>query len=675
MLLYNYTMRKILLPILAFLWLLFVLVLYYAGHKPAEPDQFLALLLAVWRLAAVFGMACLAGGLGALILPAERLHPLTRLALQAGLGFGLLGLGVLVIGSILGLPSWLPWAALGFLGVLLHRSIWAWLRGWHGLALLWRDSGVFERILALLLGSIFLATLAVALAPPLHFDSLVYHMVMPDAYLRAGRVGYLPWIVMSGMPQTAELLYTWVIALAGNPAAAVLGWMFGLLSILGLTGALRQVFDVRAAWVGAAALLAGFTPAWLLAGGYVDWLVFLLSLGALVMLAAWRADGSRRSLIMAALFTGLAVGSKYTSGVLALAALAALAWHAWKRRAAFIPAALTFGSVALLAALPWFIKNGISTGNPFYPFFLTGGAMTEVRLQVYQHLPAWGNWLDFVFLPLRATYLGFDAGDGYMFSPGALLLGLGGLAWLASRRFDRSLVSPEDGEPPFTALRDTAAALAVGGLLFWALGNQYSGNLIQTRYYFSVFPAFAVLAAAGDVGLRRLRLGAVRLGRLAAALIVLVLGLTTLEVSLASLKNGALPAALGLKSQEAYLADALGWFQPAMKAVRELPAEQRTQLIYEPRSLYCAPRCLPDEILDRWKRMWLAQGNDPAAIRAGWKEAGITHLLVYREGMRFLLEAADPHHPPEDLKALENYLDTLPAPVDFGGVYALYSVE
>ena len=293
MLLYNYTMRKILLPILAFLWLLFVLVLYYAGHKPAEPDQFLALLLAVWRLAAVFGMACLAGGLGALILPAERLHPLTRLALQAGLGFGLLGLGVLVIGSILGLPSWLPWAALGFLGVLLHRSIWAWLRGWHGLALLWRDSGVFERILALLLGSIFLATLAVALAPPLHFDSLVYHMVMPDAYLRAGRVSYLPWIVMSGMPQTAELLYTWVIALAGNPAAAVLGWMFGLLSILGLTGALRQVFDVRAAWVGAAALLAGFTPAWLLAGGYVDWLVFLLSLGALVMLAAWRAGGYR----------------------------------------------------------------------------------------------------------------------------------------------------------------------------------------------------------------------------------------------------------------------------------------------------------------------------------------------------------------------------------------------
>lgn len=674
-LLYNYTMRKLLLPISAFLWLIFILVLYYAGHKPAEPDQFAALLLAVWRLLAVSGLTILAGGLGRLILRGETLHPLTRLALQAGLGFGLLGLGVLVVGTTIGLPAWLPWAALGFLGVVLHRSMWAWLGGWRGLVALWRECGVFERILAGLVGIIFLAALGVALAPPLHFDSLVYHMVMPDAYLRDGRVSYLPWIVMSGMPQTAELLYTWMIALAGNPAAAVLGWMFGLLSVLGLLGCLRQAFDARAAWVGAAALLAGFTPAWLLAGGYVDWLVFLLSSGALVMLAAWREDGSRRSLMLAALFTGLAVGSKYTSGVLALAALAVLAWHAWKRRAAFIPAVFAFSGVALLAALPWLVKNAVSTGNPFYPFFFTGGAMTAVRLQVYQHLSAWGNWLDFVFLPVRATYLGFDAGDGYMFAPGALLLGLGGLAWLANRRYEPQPPATDSGEPPYTALRDTAAVLAAGGLLLWALGNQYSGNLIQTRYYFSVFPAFVVLAAAGDVGLRRLRLGPVRMGRLAAALILLILGLNTLEVNLASWRSGALQAVMGLKSQEAYLADALGWFQPAMKAVRELPDGQRAQLIYEPRSLYCAPRCLPDEILDRWKRMWLEQGGNPAAIRAAWRQAGITHLLVYRQGMRFLLEAADPHHPPDDLQALENYLDTLPAPVDFGGVYALYSVE
>jgi hypothetical protein len=145
-------------------------------------------------------------------------------------------------------------------------------------------------------------------------------------------------------------------------------------------------------------------------------------------------------------------------------------------------------------------------------------------------------------------------------------------------------------------------------------------------------------------------------------------------VTQAGLRSGAPQAALGLKTADAYLSDALGWFQPAMQAVRALPEDQLVQLIYEPRSLYCAPRCLPDEILDRWKRLWLSQGDDPAALRQALRQEGITHLLVYREGERFLLEAADPHHPPSDLAALDRFLQTLPQPVDFGGVYALYSI-
>ena len=136
--------------------------------------------------------------------------------------------------------------------MVLRRSIAAWLRGWRGLAELWRESGPFERALAGLSGPIFLAALVLALAPPIRFDSLVYHLALPNAYLQAGRVSYLPWIVMSGMPQTAELLYAWAIALGGTQAAVVLGWMFGLLAVVGLLGCLRRAFDPRAAWVGQA---------------------------------------------------------------------------------------------------------------------------------------------------------------------------------------------------------------------------------------------------------------------------------------------------------------------------------------------------------------------------------------------------------------------------------------
>jgi hypothetical protein len=232
---------------LALFWLVVVLVLYYAGHKPGEPEQLLALGVAAWRILVATGLTALAGGLGARIFHGDGEHGLTRLAIQAGLGFGLLGLGVLAVGTTLGLPVWLPWAALVLLGILLRRSIGDWLRGWRGLAELWRESGPFERTLAGMIGLIFLAELILALAPPIRFDSLVYHLALPNAYLHDGRVSYLPWIVMSGMPQTAELLYTWAIALGGNEAAAGLAWMFGLLAVCGLLGCLRRAFDPRAA--------------------------------------------------------------------------------------------------------------------------------------------------------------------------------------------------------------------------------------------------------------------------------------------------------------------------------------------------------------------------------------------------------------------------------------------
>jgi hypothetical protein len=357
---------------------------------------------------------------------------------------------------------------------------------------------------------------------------------------------------------------------------------------------------------------------------------------------------------------------------LALAGLVVLAVQLRHRPLDFLKYGLQYGLAAALVAAPWFLKNVLATGNPVYPFFFNGGAMTAVRAQVYQSGPPFGDWLDLFFLPVRATSLGFDAGAGYMFAPGMLLLGLGGLAWLG--RFLRGAPDRSEAGLPAGSLLSTAALLAAAGVVLWAVGNQGSGTLIQTRYYFSIFPAFVVLAAAGDCGLRQLRLGSARMGRIGAALVLLALGLNTLEFGLAAFKNGAPQVALGLKSSEAYLADTLGWFEPAMKAARELPEGAQAQLLYEARSLYCASRCRPDEILDRWKVTSL-QYQDRAAILQYWRDQGITHLLVYRQGMGFLREVGDPHHPPSDLDALEQFLATLPRPVNFGDVYELYSLE
>jgi len=183
-----------------------------------------------------------------------------------------------------------------------------------------------------------------------------------------------------------------------------------------------------------------------------------------------------------------------------------------------------------------------------------------------------------------------------------------------------------------------------------------------------------MLGAAGFWGIRRIELANIRLGMIFSALVVLVLGLNLVEVGADVARQGALQVVLGITDQEHYLADNLGWFQPAMQAVRQLPAGDRTLLLFETRSLYCMPRCAPDEILDRWKRDRAAL-HDAELIRQSWLDAGFTHVLFYRTGADFLVEANDPHHTQADLDALKAFLNTLPPPVDFGGVYQLYSLK
>jgi hypothetical protein len=647
-------------------WCFGMIALYYTSHKPFNAELAINLLLLVWRIGVAFGVCSLAGGFGGWLLKKSSIHfenKLWQLALQAGLGLGVLGTVILLLGASLGVSTLILAIFSLILVLLFWKDILNWWRLWAGWKDLWTESGRFEHWLAVLMVDLALPALFVSLAPPVKFDALLYHLVMPQAYLQQGKITYLPWIVMSGMPQVTEMLYTWAIALAGNQAAAVLGCFTGVITLTGLAGYLRQQFDARSAWLGMASLLAGFTTAAALGWAYVDWLGLFFGLGCLVALDLWRQGGDRKILFLAGLFAGFAAATKYTAGVLGLVCGLALAWHCWRAKRNVARTWMVFGLGAVLAFMAWPVKNWITVGNPFYPFFISSGAMDPIRLAVYQGLPPWGDWQDFFLLPLRATYLGVDSAAGYSVSLGPLLFGLGALVWIGWKN------RPAEQK----ASLENAALIAVFGLAAWAVGNRLSGYLIQTRMYFCLFPSFAVLAAAGFDGLSHQDFGKVRLGRILSALVFLVLFLNLIEVGSSVLRQGVLPAMFGIQSKQDYLAQNLGWFQPAMSGVNQLPAGSKTLLLFEPRSLYCAPGCFPDEILDRWKRDHLSLGK-PQAILDAWRQEGFDHVLFYKAGADFMRETADPHITESDWRALDEFLAGLPTPVDYGGVYLLYTL-
>jgi hypothetical protein len=688
----NSSLRRLLAGSAGFLWLIVIIGLYYVYHKPFDPVAFLTLLTAIGQCITAFAILALAGGLGGWIFPAKEFPPLARLALQAAVGIGVLALVFLVAGATLGLHRLLLWGELIAGVILLRRPILSWLRLWRSGKELLQDLGRLEQLLAAATLLILAMALIISLSPPLAFDALVYHLTLPRLYLQAGRIYYVPQIMFWGMPQIGEMLYTWAMGLAGEQTAALIGWAFGLLTLIGLAGALQAFVSRRAAWVGIASLISAYSLAVSLSWAYIDWLMGLFGLCFLLSLLEWRFTLRHRALIVAGVFAGFAFSTKYTGGILALIGICVLGLDTLLMRlkardsansfAAFFKHALILCGVAGLVALPWLVKNWLATGNPFYPLIFPSGAMDAVRLRLYQSIVPWGGWQDALILPLRATYWGVEGSVGYSASIGPLLLGLGlpaALGLFLPRLFEQPDSSGETDHAwglssmPPRLLISTAAWIALLGVLFWSVAGRLTGYLLATRLYYDLFPAFAVLAGFGMMVLDGFHTSQVRFGRVASIMLLLVVALNLYQVGSDSVKKDSLAYLMGYSSRQQYLEQNLGAYAAAMKRINQLPPGSRVLMIWETRSYYCQPNCTPDEVLDRW-RTDIAHLKNPQAVLQSWRDEGYTHILYYRLGANFL-QSEDTNFQSVDWAQLDNLLAQLQQIDDIYGTYELYRIQ
>ena len=651
-----------------FAWLAITAGAFYIYHKPISAPIFYGLLTAAWRTLTAFLILAPAGGLGRVLLPGLPLRPAARAAVHAAAGLGLLGLAVLAIGTFLGLAPWLLWGFLLLLTLTLRRRIRSWLFDLGDVLRLARAGGGFVRVTALLCAAGLVLAWAAAAAPPVKFDALVYHLALPQTYISAGRLAYVPENVYWGMPQLAEMLYTWTLALSGAPeTAALLGWLAGVVTLVGVLGYTAQPFGVRSGWAAVGALLAGATLLEGLSWAYVDWFAMLFGLGVIVCLnLALEIPGEVRPrlVLFAGMFAGLAFGTKYTAGVAALAGAAVLAASPLfaGRFPDRLKALAGFLGVALLFAGPWLLRNFAATGNPLYPFVIPSGEMTALRLDLYAGRPPWGGLAEVLLLPWGASITGLEGAPGFAATIGPVLLAFGALAGVGWR--DRA----KRGRLRLVQL----AVFTLAGIGVWMAASRFSLYLVQSRLYFVFFPAAAILAGAGFQNLERFRWPGVRLGRIAGVLLGVVLGLNVFQLGTEVLQRGAFQVITRQKPAGDYLAESLGMYQFAMSATAELPDSFRVLLLFEPRGLPCLPGCDADEILDRWKTDAEAARHVPEEILAGWQEAGYTHVLYHRAGAEFFRD--DPRYRLDDWLVLNAVIITLEPVIDLGGVYALFAL-
>ncbi len=656
-------LSPLLLGLLGTMSLLAVILAYIYTHKPFSPAELLNLLNVIWRVVVCAAILSLGGGCGHFVLKRMNDQSLTTAVIQAAIGLGIISPAILLLGTF-SLNAWILGSVFVAASVFLRKDILAWWKSWAAWRIYWQAAEGFEKTVTFLSFLILGFSFITALAPPASFDALTYHFAIPKTYLIMGRITYLPEIMFWGMPQQTEMLYTLAMRFGGAESAALLGWGIGVLTLAGIFDFTHSKFGIKAAWAAVACLLAGQTISAALAWGYVEWPMMLYGTGMLIAFSDWKEGKKQSRLVLAGIFAGMALATKYTAGIMLLAGLTIITAEFKGRRPRDVLGDLALFSGAAAAVMaPWLIKNVLATGNPFYPLLFPAGSMDELRLMFYQQNPVYKNWREALILPWQATVWGIDGKSGYSASIGPLLLGFSLMAWMGW-----SARSQKEKD----AIR-LALIIVIVSLALWAIASRMSGLLIQTRLYASLLPAWAFLAGVGFDALSRQQGAGIRFGRVAAALILLILGFNLFRSGVEFIWSGPLQVLSGSQTHTEYLSANLGAYATAMDTIKALPSGSKVLMLWETRSYYCLPLCDGDEIIDRWFHDSRRYG-DIKTILEMWQLTGYTHLLYNRLGADFIRQE-DPHFlTEEDWEKLENLFSALPPPIEIGGSYQLYTL-
>ena len=214
-----------------------------------------------------------------------------------------------------------------------------------------------------------------ASVPPVSRDALTHHLAVPKLWVESGGIHERPDILFSYYPQLLDVLYMIPVALGHDIAAKYMHFVFALLTALLIFLFVRR--RIGSSWAALAGLLFLTLPLImkLSVTVYVDLGLIFFTTAALFSGAIWLEDtGRTRWLVLAAVCSGLALGTKYNALVsfLVLSLLLPFFYlfrrqdpHAEQLNA--VKFGILFVAISLLVFSPWLIRNYGLTGNPIYP--------------------------------------------------------------------------------------------------------------------------------------------------------------------------------------------------------------------------------------------------------------------------------------------------------------------
>jgi len=363
-----------------------------------------------------------------------------------------------------------------------------------------RKSQLVAFFLIVTIALFYIPVILQAAAPPYLRDSLVYHLLCPKAYLKAGGLVYISGNIYSAFPKGHEVLMTLLLGVAGDRAAQGFSLVQQLFAICGVYGLLRMRIGPWPSMICTIGYATVPPMVYFSGCGYVEPALLMTLCGTLIGLAIFfkiaieKPSAEKLQLKILALvgfIAGWMVAIKYT-GLICLCLIGLiLLWN--QRKTSHKKALKYFGAfgLATVPGFPWIIWNWVTLRNPVYPmgWFLFGGkGWDEARaLAMSLYFDTYGmgkNLSDYLFLMWRLAFSGrfdsirFDGAIGPF-----LLLFLALAAWSAYLLIRRRINGGVTKQIGFMFIVSAA---------FFVFGTQQSRFWLPSQMLVCVFAAPSV---------------------------------------------------------------------------------------------------------------------------------------------------------------------------------------
>ena len=478
-----------------------------------------------------------------------------------------------------------------------------------------------------------------ASVPPVSKDALVHHLAIPNLYLKHGGIYEIPFMPFSYYPMNLDLLYLIPLYFGNDIIPKFMHFSFALLTGWLLFGYLRRRLNATYALLGAILFLSIPVIVKLSITVYVDLGLVFFSTAALLLVLKWLERGfSPKYLVFSAVFSGLAMGTKY-NGLVAFFILSLFVPFMYSRFAQdekgrffnSIGYGLLFVVVGLIVFSPWVIRNYAWTNNPVFPLYdhwfnpQKGEVQKSIGIFAYRALMYGESWWEIVLLPVRVFFEGKDGSPQYF--DGKLNPFLFFLPFVGFWRI---------GDEPVSVRTEKKILLAYT-VLFFAFALFGSG--FRIRYIAPAIPPLVILSV---FGVRRMveTIGKSGKGAFRSAGLVAVLFMVTFSVGL---NLHYIIGQYGYVAPFDYLTGRLSRDQyivryrpeyPAMQYInRHLPPDALVLFIFlGNRGYYCERRYLFDMHNNRSALQRIVENaQDYEDIVLGLKKMGVTHLLMHSD--------------------------------------------